>query len=244
MKIIFSPSKKQKIVHIQTPRKTNILFREKTKHLVSYLQGKSIVDFQDLMKLSSTLASKTYSDYQNFNTIQGRALSTFSGTSFSALSLLDYTDEQWGFAQKHVLILSALYGVLRPCDMISTYRLNMHDRILKTEIPNLYHYWSDVVYQYFKNEDQIINLASAEYVNMLDARLSEIIINIHFLIEKAGTYKTIPVHAKKQRGAMLDVIITHNIINTNLLKKYKNDEFVYDPVKSDDHNMYFVKKMS
>lgn len=242
MKIIFSPTKTQKIQKNTGLMPTNILFPEKTDFLVKKMQKRKVSDFHKKMKISDKLAQQAYDAYKNFDKVQTSAMHSFSGTTFLELSLSNYSKTDWNFAQKNVCILSALYGILRPLDAVSVYRLDMNDTLLKPDVENLYAYWADSIENYFKKESCIINLASTEYSKMLSKKILNKTTTIHFLVLENMQYKNVSMYAKKQRGKILEYIIKNNITKIEQIYNHISDGFVYDAEKSDKQNIYFIRK--
>lgn len=241
MKIIFSPSKSQQISSYFTyTRKTKPKYESLAQDLLMHIKKYLIPELQKMFKTSEAKTQEILSFY-NITETQP-AIDTFTGTSFNQLELHHYGSEEKKYLQDHLIILSALYGVLRPADAISPYRLDMKDTIdIPIKEKNLYAFWNDKVNNYFKNEDIIINLASEEYSKMIDSKISAQIITIHFLVKSKEKYKSIAVYAKQQRGKLLNYMIQQQISEVVDLKKYFSDNFYYDKNKSDKNNYYFVR---
>lgn len=242
MKIIFSPTKSQKKTIKQKGGQDGIRmpFPEKTSKLVQLIQKKTFNELQKIFKTSDTLTTQVYGDYQNFGVSTVAAKDLFTGTSFKELSLQEYTESSQQYMAQHLRILSALYGVLVPDYNVSPYRLDMSNHIGDV---SLYDYWYDVVAEYFQSEDVIINLASNEYAKMLAGMKSSKIITIEFLVEKNGTTKSIAMYSKKQRGKMLDWMITNKITDYLEIKKYSSDRFVFSPEKSSELIYIFIQSV-
>ena len=138
------------------------------------------------------------------------------------------------YLEKHLTILSAMFGVIEPGMGMWSYRLDFKTR---PQGINLYEYWQEDILEYFKNEDIIINLASNEFSSILKP-LKHKLINIHFL-EKDG--RVLSFKAKKARGLMADAIVEGMIKKPEEIKKLKVDDYEYSKDTSDDQNYYYIK---
>lgn len=244
MKIIFSPSKKQQQKSISSNITSQPFFQNQVTTLIEIIKKKTISDIKNIYKISDDLAEKTYMQFHNTVPVYTPALYSYAGTSFNQCLPETYSSESQDFAQSHVRILSALYGVLKPYDIIQEYRLDMNNKIFAktSDYKNLYEFWHNSVLNYFKNEDYIINLASYEYSKMLSGIDKNKIITIHFLVYKKGNLKSVPVYAKKQRGKMLNYIIENKIYTAIELQKYSSDGFIFSNIKSTLNDYFFIKK--
>ncbi len=247
MKIIFSPTKSQGSNPLRyAHRESNCLFPEKTQTLIDRMSSFSLSDLKQILNISESIAGKTYIDYQNLK--QGiaeddltHAIGLFSGTSFRELNLELYSETSLDYLQDHLCILSALYGVLRPFDLVAPYRLDMENKIFEER--NLYEFWQNVIDEYFKDQEIILNLASGEYSKMLKNYQGKII-NVHFLVIKDGKEKSVSVYVKQQRGKMLNYLIINKTIIIDDLKQYESDGFVFDRERSNENNLFFIKTVS
>jgi len=247
MKILFSPSKSQKNDIPVLSDKTPLLFPEQTNTLIQKILEFSPQEIQNTFKISLEKSILLLDTYATKKPRQTTAIEMFSGTSFQELSIGEYSHAQLDYMNNHVCIMSALYGFLEPTNAVRSYRLDMNNNILKnTEYKNLYNFWLPYVSDYFKNEDIIINLASAEYSKMLKGIDKSNIITMHFFVIKNAVEKTVSVFSKQQRGKMLDYMIKNkinNVDNMTLLRNYSSDGFVFNIEKSDKYNYYFIKNL-
>ncbi len=243
MIILLSPSKtldlseQDKIKTFSTPSLLNY-----SKELISEFKKYSKEDIAKLMKISDKIAELNYNRFQNFKfplTLDNskQALLAFKGDVYKDIDVDNYSNNDVNFAQKHVRILSGLYGVLKPLDLIQPYRLEMH---LKTK------FWKDKVTNYFlKNVDKnevIINLASQEYFNSVDTnKIPNRIIKIIFKELKGKDYKIIAIYAKRARGTMTNYIIKNKIENIEKLKKFNLDGYKFDDNMSRKNGFIFVR---
>lgn len=243
MKIIFSPTKSQ-----NTKPPKNITqaptMNAKTKLLLKILESYSLADIKQCYKISDTLSKKTYSQYQSFAKQPIYSpIDLFTGTTFKQLEIGKYKETQIRYMNDHLVILSALYGCLEPDMVVYPYRLDMNNNIVKgqTDDINMYTFWEPAMYEYFKNEDIIINLASREYSDMIPDNLDDHMVHIYFITSTSGIGKTSAMDAKKQRGKLLNHMITHQVSDHQELQTYESDGYVYDVKKSDTQNIYFIK---
>jgi len=246
MKIIFSPSKAQ---ITRTIRSVESLsqepqFQRSAKKLFRKVQKFSQDDLQKIFKTSGMLTQEVFNMYHSGEE-RGHAVASFTGTSFKQISVDSYTQEDCEFAQDRLLILSGLYGVLRPFDQIREYRLDMNDKIFEEgdEYRSLYNFWKRDIEEYFQSDEVILNLASREYSKMLSAEQQSRMITVDFLIQKGSETKSISVFAKQQRGKMLDWIIKNKIENLSELDHYRSDGFELDQGLSNGGVKVFIKKM-
>ena len=239
MYIIFSPSKKQ--LPQQSVRPTNPRFQDMTDLLYQKLSSLSQVDLAQYFKISDKVSGQLHTAYKNKD-VYGNALSSYSGNSFLRLDLKNYSNEDWKFAQKHLRILSGMYGILKPKDRIKVHRIDLSDNVDWMNLDhNLYGYWRDVVNNELQKTDTILNLASGEYSKILSPDNYEKLTDVHFRVNSNGAFKNISVFSKQQRGSMLDYIIKNKITDFKKLRNYSNDGFVFDTDASDKGCLVFTK---
>lgn len=240
--IIFSPSKKQNIRLLQPV--TQPAFADKADYLYQQLRGLGVLQIGNRFKVSESIAQKLHDSYQQKDGVMGNVLASFTGTSFSRLAVDNFKKEEWDFVQRHLFILSGLYGILKPLDAMCEYRLDFADTVSWMKgVDNLYEYWKDEVNQQLNSVDIILNLASTEYSKILSNKNQQNMIMVDFLVLKNGAYTTVSVYSKQQRGSMLNFIIKNKITSVGALKAYSNDGFVFDGGKSKEGRLVFVKKV-
>ena len=227
MKIIISPAKK--ITNDNFINKgTSIQFLEETNYLVKELKTYTVSDIKSLMNLSENLAQLNWQRFQNWNTKDvGQALFLFKGDVYQGLKAETLTSSELDFAQENLRILSGLYGLLKPKDLIFPYRLEMGTKLKTKSGNNLYKFWENRLYQALlselKNEEEIINLASEEYSKALQlSKFDNPVITPVFKDFKNGKLKVISFYAKKARGEMVNFIIKNKIKNPENLKYFSN----------------------
>jgi len=214
----------------------------------------SAADLGKLMKISPKLSDLNFERYQNFKkefTLQNsrQALLAFDGDVYQGIEKKNYNKDDFKFAQDHLRILSGLYGILRPLDLIQPYRLEMGTDLKKTRISdslgkNLYEFWGDKITNKLNEskDDTLVNLASGEYFKAIKTKeLNKNIINVAFKENKNGTLKIIGISSKRARGLMVNFAIKNRLTNPEDLKKFGEQDYKFDQSLSDDNNYVFVR---
>ena len=233
-------------------------FWQDSKSLTDILKNLSSKDLEKLMAISPKLAELNWQRFQNFSIPFNKqnskpALFLFDGDVYQAMEIANYDLEDLEFAQNHLNILSGLYGILKPLDLIQDYRLEMGTNITKILGQSLIQFWQQKVVDYLngelKNQDErtIINLASAEYLAVIDgSKINGKIINIIFKEKKIQNdkiiYKTIGIFSKKARGSMMNFIIKNKITKSQDLKNFAIGNYNFRSELSDQNNWYFYRQ--
>lgn len=232
MKIIISPSKTMKDrdygFTIQDSE-----FKEQTDYLYHILQQYNDEELSSLMKISSKQSQTVY-EYYHTPSLKRPALSFYQGMVFKQLEL-DHYSSHLDYLDKHLIILSAYYGPLHYNTGIDFYRLDM---TMKPHGINLYEYWHTLVYQYFKDEDFIISLASKEFSDMVK---HPHLYCIDFIEIQGDKLKRQSTKVKKARGMMLNQMILNEIKTLDQLKTLTVDGYYYSEDYSHDHSIAFIK---
>ncbi len=227
---------------------------EDSKILVKDLAKMKVGQLESLMDISENLAELNYTRYQNFNFPFNignakQALLTFDGDVYKSFELDTYSEEEFAFAQDHLRILSGLYGLLRPLDLIQPYRLEMGTSMKNPRGKNLYNFWGDKI-AHALNEDlkaigtkHLINLASQEYFKSVNEEsLDATILTPNFKEKRDGEYQTIAIYAKQARGSMCDFIIKEKIDKPEGLKDFQGMGYAYNPEISSEKEWVFTRK--
>lgn len=241
MKIILSPSKTQNKTQLSNEKIMNLLNKDKTDNLFKILKVYSKSQFQQLMKIKNKLLDETYNIFQEHHSssLSKQAIKLYQGVAFEQINLDIYNQKQKQYLDNHLIILSAMYGALKPNDYISPYRLDM---TMRPEGINLYEYWQDDINNLFKDEDTIINLASNEFSKMLKP-LKDKLITIDFKDEdKNGKLKTISYNAKKARGEMVHQLTLNLVKDLEGIKSLIISDYHYDNKQSSNKHFVFIKK--
>jgi uncharacterized protein len=249
MLVVVSPAKKLNMKSVNNFRETQPSFSNNVKELVDIARGLTVDDLQKLMDISPKLAEINRERFQGFGNQEKKAAAfAFAGDTYKGLDIETMSSDDILWAQKHLRILSGLYGLLRPLDAIEPYRLEMGSKLQGGHGNSLYEYWNDKITttlnQYGKEiKTQIlVNCASNEYFNVIKPNvLSLKVITPVFLERKDGKEKIISFYAKNARGAMARYIIQNRLRNINELKSFNLNSYVYVPEKSDETKFTFVR---
>ena len=211
-------------------------FLAQSQALIDELQQLSAPSIATLMKLSDKLAGLNMARFQTWQQPfdldnSKQALLAFKGDVYTGIDADSMDDEGLDFAQQHLRILSGLYGVLKPLDLIQPYRLEMGTQFANAKGKNLYQFWGGQLREEIESEALqsgavLVNLASNEYFKALEAKnLNTRIITPVFKDWKNGQYKIISFYAKKARGLMSRYIIDHRINDPEHLKSFDSDGY-------------------
>ena len=249
---LLSPSKKQSEIAIENylcstkPAETG-----KANFLMDALKKLSVSDLTTIMKISDSLGKNTHEMIKKFSYKNEKALLNaiflFEGEAFQKLDAKSLKKEDLAFAQDHLIILSALYGYLKPLDSVQNYRLDMSNSIKIADNKNLHDYWKDVITDGLNNlllshkNKIILNLASSEYFKTINCKkIAAKIINVDFLVCKNNACKNIGVYAKRGRGLLARYIIDKKIDLPEDIINFNQDGFEYSKSKSTPENIVFV----
>lgn len=254
MLIVISPAK---TLDYESAVKTELFSQPdlltNSEQLVETLRELSPAQIASLMKLSDKLASLNFERYQDwqrpFNTENAKqAVLAFQGDVYTGLQAELFSDEDLGWAQQHLRILSGLYGVLRPLDLMQPYRLEMGTKLANAKGKNLYEFWDNTITeslnQQLKDIDSnvLVNLASKEYFKSVKPdNLQADIITPDFKDWKNGQYKIISFYAKKARGMMSRWIIENRVKDPEQLKAFDVAGYRFDPDQSSDRDLIFIR---
>lgn len=252
---ILSPAKK---LDFTSPIDANLPFTKpvnlkEAEELIAVLKQKSAKEIGDLMKLSPALADLNYERYQNWTKrhTQKNArqnVLSFNGAAYLGLDAPSLTEEELIYSQDHLRILSGLYGILKPLDLLKEYRLEMGTRLKTEKGTNLYQFWGDKVTKSLKKDlkkqgNILVNLASNEYSKVLDLNaLDARVITCHFKdMSKSGEYKTIMTFAKSARGMMTRYIIKNKLTNPEDLIGFDYKGYFYSEANSTENELTFLR---
>jgi cytoplasmic iron level regulating protein YaaA (DUF328/UPF0246 family) len=191
-----------------------------------------------------------FRDWQSeFNFSNARqAIFAFKGDVYTGLDAYDLTLQDLEFAQSHLRMLSGLYGLLRPLDLMRPYRLEMGTKLANARGHNLYEFWGDQITQLVNadlaqaNSDLLVNLASDEYYKSVkQSKVQAEIIKPVFLDQKNGKYKVISFYAKKARGLMARYMIENRLNRAEDLKSFNTDGYYFDAASSIQGELVFKR---
>ncbi|TVZ51909.1 peroxide stress protein YaaA [Dokdonia sp. Hel_I_53] len=250
MKIVVSPAKSLNLEDkLPTTRATQPQFLDEAEKLNSKLSNATKQEIQDLMSISEKLADLNYQRYQDFNTPFTKknarpAIYTFDGDVYSGLDAYTIPTEKIDFLQNTLRILSGMYGLLRPLDLMQAYRLEMGTKLEYYSSKNLYEFWDDkltkALNKELKPDELFVNLASQEYFKALQPKKLKVpVITPIFKDYKNGKLKIIAFYAKKARGSMVRYIVDNEINTIDGLKNFDYDDYRYSQEESnEDKNEY------
>lgn len=229
---------------LHTSRFSEPLFMSHSSLLVDQLRQLTPADISSLMSLSDKLAglnAARYAQWQPVSTTENArpAVLVFNGDVYTGLNAQDFSDEDLVAAQNHLRILSGLYGVLRPLDLLQPYRLEMGTKLENSRGKDLYAFWGDQITDYLNQElaklaePVLINLASDEYFKSVKPKkLNARLITPVFQDEKNGKYKIISFYAKKARGLMARYLVKNRLTQPEQLKLFDSEGYAYCPEES------------
>ena len=256
MLMLISPAK---TLDFETPAKTKVStepdFLAHSQQLIDELKQLSPAEVSGLMGISDKLGqlnAERFLDWHTpFNASNAKqAVLAFKGDVYTGLDAESFTSKEFSFAQKHLRILSGLYGLLRPLDLIQPYRLEMGTRFGNERGDNLYHFWdgvlTDAVNQQLKKlkSQVLVNLASNEYFKSITkGELNADIITPVFKDFKNGKYQIISFYAKKARGLISAYAIKNRLTDVEDIKGFDVDGYAYNDAMSSAREWVFTRKL-
>ena len=254
MIIILSPAKTLKMEKASnTNLYTQPIFIKEASTLIKELVKYSPPEMESLMKVNSKLAEQNFMRHfmwkEEHDLSNGKqALLAYDGAVYQGISVGDLSHQQLTFANDHLRILSGLYGVLRPLDLIQPYRLEMGTKLKNRQGNNLYKFWNRKLTSYLKKEFQkqndniLIDLASKEYSSVIDMRkINAKVITPVFKDYKNGTHKVITIYTKRARGLMSRFIIENKITLPSELKEFNEEGYCYNKYLSSDAELVYTR---
>ena len=250
---VVSPAKSLDFENKYSVKPTTPRLLECTKELIEVLRKKSPEEVKELMSISDNLAELNVHRYRSFELDHTEenakpSVLAFQGDVYQGLKAETFDEEKLAFAQKHFRILSGLYGLLRPLDLIQPYRLEMGTRLAFDDYNTLYQYWDYKIMNLLiedlkaQGDDIIVNLASVEYFKSIDKKkLPARVIDVEFKDFKNGQYKIISFYAKKARGLMSRYMIQNEITNPEDLRGFDYDGYYFDEQASSENMLAFKR---
>ncbi|WP_392348070.1 peroxide stress protein YaaA [uncultured Polaribacter sp.] len=252
MKIIVSPTKSLDFESkVPTKLYSQPRFLDQSKKLNTILKTLSKSDIGNLMSVSEALSQLNYERNQNWETPftkenAKQAVYSFTGAVFKGIDVNSLPEEKIPVLQDRLRILSGLYGVLKPLDLIQPYRLEMGTKLKVDNTENLYKFWNNELAnslnEELKDDELLINLASAEYFKALPAKALKVpMITPVFKDLKNGQYKIVMTYAKKARGLMVRFIIENDINTVEQLKGFNVDNYRFSDEMSTETELLFTR---
>lgn len=250
--IVLSPSKSlSEIKNEKCKSFSQPMYVGKSVQIVNELKTISVNDLAKLMGISSKLAELNWIRFQKwalpFSLKNSRqAILTFSGDVYDGLKSSDFDVDDFTYSQNHIRILSGLYGLLNPLDLIQPYRLEMGSSFLINGTQSLYDFWGQTITNDLNlalgNRGVIINLASNEYFKAIDLKLLKSkIIHIEFRENKPDGLKVVPILSKKARGLMARFTIKSKITDEESLKLFDYEGYMFNEPLSSDNKWVFIR---
>lgn len=250
---ILSPSKTMTNQPVLAHRFTMPVFEKEYRELAEIVGSMSRQTLQALMKTSDKLTDETKRLYENFpETLTpetaGSALLSFTGDVYQGLRAGDMNEGQLDFAQDHLRVLSGMYGVLKPLDLIAPYRLEMGSSLKTKKASNLYGYWGKKIANELADALQshdnkiLLNLASGEYFSSVDRKSFPYpVCHVEFKENKSGKLAGNSFTNKKMRGVMARFIVLYGIDHPEELKSFSEEGFIFSPLHSTDSQYMFIR---
>ncbi len=252
MKIITSPAKLMDITStVKFPRTTTPKFIKEAELIQSHLKEKTPEFLSEMMEISQKLADENWQRNQNWKPNptakhSSPALYAFTGEVYRGLDAQTLSEDAVSYLQKNYRILSGLYGLLKPSDKIMLYRLEMGRKFKIQQYWNLYEFWKDKITKQLnselKSKEIILNLASAEYIKVLDKKkLKAPIINFDFYEMKSGKPKTVVVYTKHARGLMVRFCAENNATTLDDVKAFNLEGYRINEEMSKPQRLVFTR---
>jgi cytoplasmic iron level regulating protein YaaA (DUF328/UPF0246 family) len=249
MKILLSPAKLMR--SYPQAGTASSRFQKERKELMAVLKSWSVNDFKSQMKLSEEKAKETLALTQKWGSKSNKAngapaLFAYIGEAFKALNAEQLAPKELAYLHQNLSIVSGLYGILRAEEHVEPYRLEMAQRGVAPAGQSLYAFWRAPVEKYLLKElqkgEQILNLASAEYSDLLqDKHLRARLITPHFFEEKNGQLKSVSVFSKQARGTMARWCAMRNTSEALEVKDFKDLGYQYSIEKSGENDLFFIR---
>lgn len=255
MLILLSPAKKQNFDPINLNVSTSLPSQsQEIKVLSAELKNYSPTQLKQLMGVSDNLAKLNADRFADFSMKKFKepyakpAVFAFQGDAYQKLAVNDFSETQLEFLQNHLVILSGLYGYLRPLDLIQPYRLEMKTPLATKNAQNLYELWRTPLVKALnerlslEKKPTVLNLASGEYSKAIDlSQLNAEFITVEFKELKAGKYKSIGINAKRARGLMVRYIAKKGIKTLNPILKFNEEGYYYSAENSKNNRLVFLR---
>ena len=254
MYFVISPAKKlNESVEIPTKKYTQPKLLDQAQQLMPLLQQLAPHEIATLMSISDKLALQNAERYHNWQppfTLENakQAVYLFNGDVYEGLDALHLTESALDYLQQHMSILSGLYGVLKPLDLIQPYRLEMSIKLKNARGKDLYTFWGDIITNTIEQNIQLeeykvlINLASQEYFKAINTKkISVPVIAPVFKDQKNGKYKIISFYAKRARGLFMRFAAENQLTDPEQLKEFDYDGYYYDKASSSESEWVFLR---
>ena len=250
---IISPAKKLDYSPVEKNIDSTIpSLLEHSNELIKDLKSLNPQEVSSLMSLSDKLGALNYERFQEWKTPftksnSKQAILAFKGDVYQGLDAESLSETELIWAQKHVRILSGLYGILKPMDLMQPYRLEMGTKFATKRGQNLYDFWSSIITEelnknFSSDNTNLLNLASNEYFKSINvSELKANVISPVFMDKKNGKYKIISFFAKKARGLMTRYVIKNRIEDITDIQNFEEGGYFFNEEMSKDNKPVFCR---
>lgn len=254
MIVVLSPAKTLDFDPVDLATVTQPRLLKGTTELAAVLKKKSAKKLQDLMSISSKLAEQNAARFQAFDEPDNLAsakpaLLAFKGDVYRGLEADTFSPDELAWAQDHVRVLSGMYGLLRPFDLIQPYRLEMGTQLKVGRKKNLYEFWGNQITELFKADIKatdakfVLNAASKEYIESVDKdALGVPVIEADFRERRGGKLKFITFNAKVARGKLAQLVVQEKITDLKGLEDLDVNGYCYDAERNTEGMVAFTKE--
>ena len=247
MLILIAPAKRMRPTIDFMDHKRMPCFLPESERLVTYLKTKKQEELKAMLNCSDAIAEWTYNSYQHMdvNVSCVPALLSFDGIQYSYMAPDLLSEEYFVYAERHLRILSGLYGILEPFDGVVPYRLELDSPFRTPFCTSLYDFWGSKPYQRLIEEDkQILDLSSKQYGRLIKRHLDPDVhlVSVYFLEEEEGRRREKGVYVKMARGEMVRWLAEQNIQQFEDVKRFCRLGYRLDTAVSDDKQYHFVRK--
>ncbi len=249
MRIILSPAKKMRVDPDSFASVSTPAFLSKAEEILSWMRTLSYTEAKRLWACNDKIAEENYARLQKMD-LQNTAMLTpailsYDGIAFQYMAPAVFEDGQFDYVQDHLRILSGFYGVLKPMDGVTPYRLEMQGKAKVARTGNLYEYWEDALYKEVHDDSGvIINLASKEYSRCIEKYLQpdDRFITCIFGELESGRVIQKGVYAKMARGDMVRFMAEHQIEDPEMLKTYDRMHYHFSAERSSETEYVFIRE--
>ena len=250
---IISPAKKLDYSPVEKNLDSTIpSLLEHSNELIKDLKSLNPQEVSSLMSLSDKLGALNYERFQEWETPftksnSKQAILAFKGDVYQGLDAESLSETELIWAQKHVRILSGLYGILKPMDLMQPYRLEMGTKFATKRGQNLYDFWNSIITEelnknFSSDNTNLLNLASNEYFKSINvSELKANVISPVFMDKKNGKYKIISFFAKKARGLMTRYVIKNRIEDITDIQNFEEGGYFFNEAMSEDNKPVFCR---
>ena len=249
MRIILSPAKKMRVDSDSLSPVSMPVLLSQTKEILRWLQTLSYAEAKKPWTCNDKIAEENYARLQDMDLDSKASLTpailSYDGIAFQYMSPAVFEDRQFDYVQEHLRILSGFYGVLKPMDGVTPYRLEMQAKAKVAETVNLYEYWGDALYKEVRDDSGvIINLASKEYSRCIEKYLQseDQFITCIFGELENGRVVQKGVYAKMARGDMVRFMAEHQIEDPEMLKTYDRMHYHFSAERSSETEYVFIRE--